>query len=1482
MAEVAVAAVSSLLGQIRNEALFLGRVKSDVRFIKHEMESMRSFLERLAETGEDQDLQVQTWMEQVRELAGDCRTCVDIYLQRGNPAAVLGARVGVFRRSLCWAPWLVQNMVNQHYAGIELRELKERAYDVAQRRKRYGVVVTIKTKQEQPPGGGDDDEASAKKTRTTVVGSSILHHRALELARSRSLDDYCGDKIVEWLDSDARAAAARDRWCQSIPSIAIVVPHPDPETAGANARDALAFVATTRFRRSVWINILNVHKKYLLRNTRFFIPFINIASWTVAKGNPITLIDTLCYILRECQEQNHQQKNHGDAQEQDVRDNAWRDRSNIISEIAAGSQIKKMKTKIEQIESKIKQMETDHAQAVEAAIDGAIDTLSNALWIQKPLGILLKALHLLIQPGETSDLATSLPQLVNMLLWDHEKIVKETAKKLKQHIEAAEPPSPGETREDDLGQGKQQEAKTVFPISLQQTKYEHILHKMFPAKEPQEAASSGISDGIQAAPDDVSATAITSVSSVEIKEIIYRIIQNMLQDILKEQQHQLAQLPEAEGKPVKQEQASASPHKSGYHQEDEYASAIKETKQKITQIESNIQEQLMIQIVVEKIKEQLKCERTLIIIEDYGNYVPEWVEIRNALNPLTSSGSALIVTTTSIQRAKEICYPLREPITNSIVSMYHDIFQYISQSMNKGVNQIFHDVVDKCPDEFCMKIFTHAMYTNPKRSNEDLRKLLASMDPEKSLAINANKMINFSYNDLRKEYKSCLLYLAIFPPGYRIRRSTLVGRWVTEGMIAKEQWPSAVRHAERCFEALIDRWLVYPGDIDGEGKVKSCIVSDLVHDFITKIAKKQHILEPRLSQHLAHHFSIFNDLQLQVSDRIDTFLKKLHGSSKLSMLKVLDLECCRYFKNNQHCLKDICSNILLLKYLSLRRTDITMLPSEINNLYELEVLDIRQTKVPAYATRDLVLVKLKRLLAGHTDLISSSNDKIKNSISDEISSFSFQKKAPLFSSVQVPNEIKKMAGMEVLSNVKASRNGQELIDIGKLWQLKKLGVVINDKDNHRKNLLKAISDLYECLRSLSISIVPNTEREATASSGDLQQHIRHCLRFRPKFLESLRIHGYTHNGQLLALLAEGLSKLAKVTLSSTSLNQGNLKVLGELPNLRYFRLRHNGYTDKTLTFKKDEFKKMISFLVEGSNMISIEFQNGAATALEKIVLSSTDTKSLSGLGDLPKLKELEMKSNRFLVSFSEEVETQKKYTRSILTFKKDKFQKLKYLLVEGPNMETDITFEVGGARELEKAVLSFANIMSISGANNLLKFKQLELKGNKSLLLSSLENAKKVSEVTLHSTWLDRSNLQILGKKPRIRCLVLSQHSYDESQLIFNNNEFPELAILIVKCSGITEIQFTDRAAPKLEKIIWSFTKMNSLSGITNLPNLKELELTGDHVPDQVRDDIKAHRNQPVLTLRQLEHQDQDHGRAQEDPNDARFSACSWLLKNKY
>jgi hypothetical protein len=790
--------------------------------------------------------------------------------------------------------------------------------------------------------------------------------------------------------------------------------------------------------------------------------------------------------------------------------------------------------------------------------------------------------------------------------------------------------------------------------------------------------------------------------------------------------------------------------------------------QMMDKMKHEFKEQLKIKGLVDRIKKNLnylrsrrKYECPLIILKvDELMDVSAWEDTRNALSLLNCSADLMMVTATKdIQPAREYCYPQREPIDYSLAGLYHDTVLKLTGQLKNGDSynpQIFHDILYECePHEFCMKIFTHAMYANPKRSEEELLKLNSTLQALPTTSFNniAKVMFKFSYNDLPKEYKSCLLYLAIFPSGHKIRRSTLIGRWVAEGLTSKEDWPSSVRQANRCFDALVSRCLVYPADIGATGIVKSCVIGDPVHGFITTIARKQHIVETRLSHHLARHFSIFNDLQLRSSDRIDKFFQGLSNSSQLSLLKVLDLEGCRCFlgKKNQRYLKDICNKMLLLKYLSLRRTDITQLPSEINNLRELEVLDIRQTEIPPHATANILLLKLKRLLAGHIDLNPSN----------------------FGSSGQIPHRIDKMVNMEVLSNVKAQQS-HDLKDIGKLWQLRKLGVVIDDKDSHLKNFLQTISDLHECLRSLSITTTPvATPHEGTPSSAELPDDIGSLLKNCPKILESLSIRGTTQKGRLLPLYIKGDKiKLAKVTLCHTVLSQDDLKILGKLPRLRCVRLQHIVCTEHILNFKDGEFKSLKYLLVEGSNLTDITFENGAANELEKMVLSITSICSISGVDCLPKLKELVLNN-------------------------------------------------------------------SYCGR-----------------LLSSFDNATQLAKLTLCGTLLEQDALQLLANKRNIRSLVLLDKAVGGTQndITLEKDDFLWLNLLEVHCSAITKMVFTCGSAPRLEKIVWSSS--TSLSGIDELPRLKELEFTGDQVPDDMTKDIEKHKNKPSLKLNGPETQD--------------------------
>jgi hypothetical protein len=274
------------------------------------------------------------------------------------------------------------------------------------------------------------------------------------------------------------------------------------------------------------------------------------------------------------------------------------------------------------------------------------------------------------------------------------------------------------------------------------------------------------------------------------------------------------------------------------------------------------------------------------------------------------------------------------------------------------------------------------------------------------------------------------------------------------------------------------------------------------------------------------------------------------------------------------------------------------------------------------------------------------------------------------------------------------------------------------------------------------------------------------------------------------------------------------------------------------------------------------FKRGDNNTLAKVTLSRTllDKKDLDMLAELPRLRCVRLKHIAC--------------TEPMLTFKDGEFRCLKYLLVEGSNL-TNITFE-GGAAQLEKIVLSFTSIGSISGADKLPKLEEVEL--NSRLcggLLSSFDEAKEIAKVTLCGTLLKQDALQILANKPSMRCLVLSDMSFDgtQNQISFNKDEFIWLNLLVVDCSTITKIVFATGSAPRLEKIIWS--SPTSLSGIDNLPRLKELEFNGDLVPNEVEEFIKNNKDKLKIKHNKLETQDQAKGDEQEYDEDAgRFSLC--------
>lgn len=205
-------------------------------------------------------------------------------------------------------------------------------------------------------------------------------------------------------------------------------------------------------------------------------------------------------------------------------------------------------------------------------------------------------------------------------------------------------------------------------------------------------------------------------------------------------------------------------------------------------------------------------------------------------------------------------------------------------------------------------------------------------------------------------------------------------------------------------------------------------------------------------------------------------------------------------------------------------------------------------------------------------------------------------------------------------------------------------------------------------------------------------------------------------GHLLPLFNQhqGGVKLAKVTLSNTSLNQDDLKVLADLPKLWCIRLQHIECTPSLLTFSEDKFKILKYLSTEGSNLLTeIIFEEGEVPELEKIMLTFTKIGSICTARRLVKLEEIELNNNnsRLISSFDTkkltlhgalleqgdlEIMAKKNNMRSLvlkscdisqdkITFTKDGFPNLNLIVVDCPTI-TDIIFTCGSTPKLEKII----------------------------------------------------------------------------------------------------------------------------------------------------------------------------------------------------
>ncbi|KAM0877813.1 hypothetical protein ACQ4PT_035270 [Festuca glaucescens] len=465
---------------------------------------------------------------------------------------------------------------------------------------------------------------------------------------------------------------------------------------------------------------------------------------------------------------------------------------------------------------------------------------------------------------------------------------------------------------------------------------------------------------------------------------------------------------------------------------------------------------------------------------------------------------------------------------------------------------------------------------------------------------NIMKVVASSYDGLPYHLKSIFMYLSIFPENHDIRRTRMLRRWMAEGYIAKNRNMPVAELGERFFNELVNRSMIQPSKkkkiIPGLRVGRCTIHNILLQIILSKVveenqlflienecnevpeSKIRHLVVSRwktgeklenINLSCIRSLTVFGDCPVSLI------------SPKMQMLRVLDLEDTTSVKNED--LRQI-GELHHLRYLSLRGTNVSKLPSSLQHLRYLETLDIQDTKVMHLPRGIVKLEKLRYILVG----VKFSTDR-------------HQKVAQLEMDNHKTSLLRNMATL-ICCNRSETSNMDQLISIWppkgieKLKNLHTFGVFNVGQGNGVARRLEQLSNLQR----LGVTVTSLTEKgsrdfcQSVGKLGRLQKlEVRsHSLKFlakmdelaTPKHLSSLKLLG---NLSLLPKWITSLNDLTKVKLLGTKLEQGQVDILGDLSSVAFLGLWERSYIGESLCFCAGKFPKLKFLDIDGLEVLQM-------------------------------------------------------------------------------------------------------------------------------------------------------------------------------------------------------------------------------------------------------------------------------------------------------
>ncbi|XP_066393733.1 disease resistance protein Pik-2-like isoform X1 [Miscanthus floridulus] len=621
--------------------------------------------------------------------------------------------------------------------------------------------------------------------------------------------------------------------------------------------------------------------------------------------------------------------------------------------------------------------------------------------------------------------------------------------------------------------------------------------------------------------------------------------------------------------------------------------------------------------LAKRLEELLVDKRYLIVIDDVWT-VRTWEAIQSKL-PENNKGSRVIVTTRietvanacSHDSASGHCIHKMQPLKleDSKKLFVSRVFGSLDVAYPKEFEDVMSDILKKCgglPLAIISIASVLVGYKSPggKDKWDRVCKSLGSQMEIHPTLEGMKHIVTLSYNHLPHELKGCMMYFSIFPEDYVIRKGRLLNRWMAEGLVHQKRGLTTWEVAESYLDELLSRNMIEEaGHLGGYAWREQTY---RVHDMLLEVMVSKSLEANFLSLHGGQYKGMLYDKIRRLSihadvESVDSVAKRnvegrrgednlniqhvralsmfqLHGQHKLLktlgnfvLLRVLDLEDCEGITNKH--VRYAC-NLYLLRFLSLRATNISMVPRQIGNLEHLQTLDLGTTLLTGLPKTITKLEKLEYILFSNKDNHWGTM-------------------------WTMPRGINKMKALHVLRGVSLGDDSKVAQEVGELEELEELEISININKAIDEEVLKelalSISKMHS-LRWLSIG------QHGSSDDGVKILNFLHDLPTPPRLLRVLWITSDIING--LPSWIGSLAHLVSFTMLVTTLTDDKLfGVLCMLPNLKTLYMDWDCYRGDELAARTiHKFPVLRDLILGGYLPKVIRFEEGSMAMLEMLEL----------------------------------------------------------------------------------------------------------------------------------------------------------------------------------------------------------------------------------------------------------------------------------------